>query len=173
MSDDSERFLERLTPRGAPPSLRQRALDGVARELADQPRPRRWVGAALAASLLLAVGLNLGLENAQQARIAEIYGPEPLPQNLAEVSKTVEEMAGEQTASWFRQASLRAVRPGAAASPGRENYWIDYYFQTLGKGWPHEDALENREKQRDRRRGAGGAVPGRQRGLDLVHGREA
>src|SRR5205807_1214328 len=105
-------FLERLIPRGAPPPLRQRVLDGVARELAARPRPRRWrwASAALAASFLLAVGLNVALDRAQAARLAALYGPEPVPQALADVTRTVEQVADARTAAWFRNELRGAAR---------------------------------------------------------------
>jgi hypothetical protein len=171
MSADSERFLERLTPRGAPPPLRQRVLGAVAHELAERPRSRRrrWVSAALAASLLLAVGLNFAVDQAQQTRLAALYGPEPVPQPLADVTRAVEEVADARTAAWFRQELLAAAR-----RPARDAAWIDYYSRLLRKDW--SDAahpLENHENPRGRRPGAGGALFDRQRGPHRLHGRTA
>jgi hypothetical protein len=170
MNGDVEPFLERLTPRGAPAPLRQRVLEGVARELAARPRPRRWrwAGAALAASLLLAFGLNVALDRAQEARLATLYGPEPVPQSLADVTRAVEQVADARTATWFRN-ELR----GAARRPARDDTWTEYYSRTLRKEWSHVVPLESHENRRNRRRGAGGALFDRQRGPDLLHGRAA
>jgi hypothetical protein len=166
MTSDSEGFLERLTPRGAPPPLRQRVLGAVAGELAKRPRRRRWVAVALAASLLLAVGLNLAVDQAQQSRLAALYGPDPVPQPLADVTRDVAAMADARTALWFRKELLAAAR-----RPARDATWVEYYSRTLRKDWSHAtDALENHENRRDRRRGAGGALFDRQRGPHRLHG---
>jgi hypothetical protein len=167
MSDDLEAFLGRLTPRGAPPPVRPRVLAGVTRELLARP-PRRWArraGVGLAASFLLAVGLNVAVDGAQQARLAAVYGPEPVPQPLADVTRAVEAVADAPTAAWFRQ-ELR----GAARRPPRADSWIEYYTRTLEKDWSHDAAVENDEAGRRRRRGAGGAWFDRQRGPDRLHG---
>jgi len=167
MSDDLEPFLGRLRPRGAHPPLRQRVLEGVSRELRARPRPR-WAGVALAASFVLAVGLNLAVDRAQQTRLAALYGPEPVPQSLADVTRAVEAVADAQTAAWFRQ-ELR----GTARRPPRDATWTEYYSRILRKDWFANHALENDQTGRRHGRGAGGALFDRQRRPHLLHGRAA
>jgi len=135
MSSDSERFLERLTPRGAPPPLRERVLDSVTRELAVRPAAHwsRWAWGALAASLLLGVALNVGLERAHEAKLAEIYGPKPVPREVAEMTRTIEKVTDKQTASWYQQELLAAVRRRQVPPQDLENYWKAYYGQLRQK----------------------------------------
>jgi hypothetical protein len=169
MNGDVEPFLERLSPRGAPEPLRQRVLDGVTRELAARPRPRRWSwAAALAVCFLLAVGLNVTLDRAHQARLAALYGPEPVPQPLSDVTRAVEQAADARTADWFRNELRARVR-----RPARDDTWTEYYSRTLREEWLHGDPLESHEIRRNRRRGGGGALFDRQRLPDLLHGSAA
>jgi hypothetical protein len=170
MSDELESYLGRLTPRGAPTELRERVLAEVSRVLLARPPRRwtRWAGVALAASFLLAVGLNLAVEQAQQARLAEIYGPESVPRALTEVTRAVESVADAPTAAWFRQELLNATR-----RPARLDTWTEYYSRTLKREGFRDASVENGEAVRRGRRGAGGAFLDGQRSPGFLHGRAA
>jgi hypothetical protein len=135
MSGDLERLLEQLTPRGAPAPLREQVLAEVGRELRPGPsvRLRRWGWAALAASLFLGVALNLGVTRAHEARLAQIYGPEPVPRQIQELTRTVAKVTDEQTASQFQQELLRAVRKHPVTAEARNRYFSGTYSQMPGK----------------------------------------
>jgi len=101
MNDDAEAILKQLTPRGAGPTLRTRVLDAVAEHLPNAPpmsdRPAaafrfrwdRWAAVGVAASVLLALGLNLGVARLGDARLAAIYGPELVPRYITEIADTI------------------------------------------------------------------------------------
>jgi hypothetical protein len=135
MSGDLERLLEQLTARGAPAPLRERVLGEVYRELKAGPAShlRRWGWAALAASLLLGVALNVGLTMVYEARFARIYGPEPVPRQIEELTRTIAKMTDEQTASQFREEFLRAVRQRPVSAAARDRYLSGTYSQMPGK----------------------------------------
>jgi hypothetical protein len=170
MNGDPERFLEQVPLRGAPPHLRDRVLARVTRELTApaQVRWTGWAGVAVAAGLLLGVALNAVVVRVQEARLAALYGPRPVPRPLVELAETVAAVTDEQTASWFQHEWLQAVGPRPTL--GRANSWIDYNSQILGKEWWNEEAPQDPQSHPDRRRGVSGAGPDRQRGLGLDHG---
>src|SRR5438445_15332 len=102
------------------------ARNEAARHGGRKAREGRRRDSVRAASFLRAVGLNVALDRAQAARLAALYGPEPVPQALADVTRTVEQVADARTAAWFRN-ELR----GAARRPARDDTWTEYYSRTL------------------------------------------
>jgi hypothetical protein len=135
MSSDLERLLEQLVPRGAPPPLRERVLAQVDRALTTPPTVwvRRWSWAALAACLLLGAVLNFGLAKAHEARLAQIYGPEPVPRQIEDLTRTIAWMTDAQTASRMRQDWLIAVRQRRAAAAANSSYLSGIHSQLPGK----------------------------------------
>jgi hypothetical protein len=134
MSDDLERLLEKLTPRGAPAPLRERVLAEVGRELKLAPAAHRrgWGWAALAASLIFGVVLNFGLAKAHEARLAQIYGPRPVPRQIVELTRTVAAVTDPETASQIQQELLKAVRQRPSSAAVRERYLSGIYSQMAG-----------------------------------------
>jgi hypothetical protein len=108
MSTDPESVLGRLHPRSAPPELRERVLDTVARQLASRPGAARlWrSAAAVAAALLLGVSLNVWALRTTDARLARLYGPPAIPQPIAAVAEAVESVTDAETARWALQRLL-------------------------------------------------------------------
>jgi len=119
MSDDTERILERLCPRGAPPELRQRVLEAVGKGLAAGPTSRwgrRW-GLAVAAGLLLGVSLNVWAVRTVDRRLARLYGPTPVPRQITEYARTVEAVTDAATAHWMEEQLYTVYRQRHKSSP--------------------------------------------------------
>ena len=126
MSDDLERTLEQLTPRLAPAPLRDRVLTGVRSELLNQKSARRmrWIAATLAAVILFGVGLNLRLHNSQKARMSALLGPEPVPRQIVETTRMVEQVTDKETAMWFQDEMLKSARKRREPAGGLDKYWL-------------------------------------------------
>jgi len=110
MSTNPESVLGRLHPRGAAPELRDRVLGAVALQLAPRAgggRLWRWA-AAVAAGLLLGVGLNVWAVRTTEARLARLYGPSAVPQPIVAVAEAVESVTDAETARWVQQRLLTA-----------------------------------------------------------------
>lgn len=172
--DHAEQRLRRVTPRGAGPELRGQVLAAVGRELAaDRVGPwGRRLGLAVAASLLLGVVLNVWVNKASDRRLARLYGPPPVPRQIAEVAEAVASVTDAETGRRIEQQLVAAWRSRAAALPQRA---IDYAqlmreLKLVRKDPRHEDLLEKgTEMDRDRRRGAPGDTSDCQRHLGLEH----
>ena len=133
MNHDSERLLEQLVPCPAPPELRQRVLAAVTRELAaGRPlRWERWCGLAVAAGLLLGLGLNAWVVQAQEQRLARLYGPRPVPQQIVELARAVESVTDAETAQRVQQQLATAQQQRQHRSqPG---YRIEEIINALEK----------------------------------------
>jgi hypothetical protein len=79
MNDDLEQVLSELTPRGVRPELRPRVLEAVASQLRAKP-PSRWLrlaALATAASILVAIGLNVAVNRSADRNLAQLVGPPP------------------------------------------------------------------------------------------------
>ena len=120
-----EQRLRGLTPRGTDPGLRGRVLAAVGRELAaDRVSPwGRRLGLAVAASLLLGVVLNVWVNKASDRRLARLYGPPPVPRQIAEVAEAVASVTDAEIGSRMEQQLVAVWRSRAAALPQRA---IDY-----------------------------------------------
>jgi hypothetical protein len=105
MSDDLERLLGQLRPRGPASELRPRVLGAVNNELRRRGSPPwlRWYAAAVAAALLLGVFLNYWVSSRQDERLARLIGPPPVPRTVAEVAKAVEEVTDAETAARLQE----------------------------------------------------------------------
>ncbi|OHB72109.1 MAG: hypothetical protein A2V70_10485 [Planctomycetes bacterium RBG_13_63_9] len=173
MNNDVEEKLRRLTPCGAAAQLRQEVLDAVADELAvaatRPPRPR--IGLAVAASLLLAIALNVWVGKAADARLARLYGPRPVPRQIVEIAGAVAAVTDAETGRQVQQQLLIAWHARCAAS---QHGFVEYgrilnELVVIGKDRGHETAEENPRMDRDHRRHPARDTSGWQRDLGLDH----
>jgi hypothetical protein len=154
MTDDPDRLPGPLTPRGAPAELRARTLAAVTGALAARRnrwrRRRTW---AVAAGLLLAVALNGWVSRRGEARLAELYGPEPTPAAVADLARSIESAADADTARWVAGRLTPARRP--AGDPfQRERVWIRLYSEFPEAVLTHVPAIPIPEDAGQNRRGA-------------------
>ena len=87
MNRDLEQKLGQLTPRGAGPALRDQGLDAVGQALHAEPSSgwRFRSGLAVAASLVLAIVLNVWVNRWADRNLARLYGPPPVPKPIVEI----------------------------------------------------------------------------------------
>ncbi|MFL5339747.1 MAG: hypothetical protein ACJ8F7_06225 [Gemmataceae bacterium] len=172
MSDDPERLLDRLLPRGAPAELRARVLATVAAELRAKPKRRfRGRGWAVAAGVLLAVALNGWVSRRSEERLAALYGPEPAPADVADLGRSVESVSDADTARWAVQRL--APRPRDADPFRRERLLLQESTELLEATTNHVPVDASPEKAgAGRWRPADDRVAG-QRGAGLGHGQPA
>ena len=74
----------------------------------------RWdrvLAGAIAASLLLGVGLNVWQRRAEEAWQARVFGPRPISRELSDVVQAVASVTDAQTGQWLQQR-LSQSRPG-------------------------------------------------------------
>jgi hypothetical protein len=137
MNDDVEQRLDRLTPRGVRPELREQVLGAVENELTKgteevvgetwrimdnvlrQPPPSPWLrraSMAVAASLLLGVGLNLWATQASENRLAQLFGPPPISMRAMEIANDVERIADAKTGQWVYRQLTVPRQPGDAVA---------------------------------------------------------
>jgi hypothetical protein len=151
-----EERLRRLTPRRAGPELREQVLAAVGRELSAHPVSRweRWLGLAVAASVLLGVVLNVWANKATDRRLARLYGPPPVPRQIAEVAEMVASVTDAETGRRLERQLAAMWRSREAELPYPP---IDYSqllreLELVRKDPRHEDLLEEgTEMDRDRR----------------------
>ncbi|MCR4410973.1 MAG: hypothetical protein NUV77_00950 [Thermoguttaceae bacterium] len=160
--DDIERLLIRLTPCGAAPELRARVLAAVSAEL--QSTPRRWWSVAVlavAASIVLALGLNLWLSRRFERRLAALLGPPPVSKQAAEVARAVAQATDAATGRWVYQR-LAPVRSSGDSIAKHYPFLrrLVEELQTTSKDSIHETLEEGPQMDRDHsgraRRGAAG-----------------
>jgi hypothetical protein len=170
MNDDVERLLGQLTPRGAPTALRARVLDAVAEHLSDAPatpeRPDaafrfrwdRWPAVVVAASVLLALGLNLWVARLGDARLAAIYGPQPVPRYITEIADTIASVTDAEIGERVRQQLLAAQRPRRVSMEQALQHYENVLNAILlvEKDLRHEAVQEDTEMDRDHPRCTGG-----------------
>jgi hypothetical protein len=78
----------------------------------------RWLrraAMAVAASLLLGIGLNIWAARASEQRLARIFGPPPISQQAMEIAKDVEKITDAQTGQWVYRQLATPRKPGDAA----------------------------------------------------------
>jgi len=152
-----EQTLRRLTPCGAGPELRGQVLAGVGRELSAEPASR-WqgkLGLAVAASILLGIVLNVWAVRVDRQCQARLYGPRPVPRQIADLTETVASVTDAETGRRLERQLAAIWRSREAELPYPP---IDYSqflreFEVVRKEPPHEDLLkEGTETNRDRRR---------------------
>jgi hypothetical protein len=134
VTDERPEFLDRCTPRPAPVALRLQTLSAVERELARQRTPRweRGFELAVAASLLLGVGLNVWLWRTDESRQMEFAQRAPSAA-AREVARAVALAAGPAAGQWvqdeFSRAQSRKRGRGAAG-----NEWYQRLLHDLTEG---------------------------------------
>jgi hypothetical protein len=173
MHDDIEQLLGRLRPGGVRPELRPRVLAAVASQLAAEPASAwmRRSALAVAALLLLGIGMNVWASKAAERRLAQLFGPPPPSRPAMELAAAVEKATDAQTARWVYQR-LAASHPSGDGLAARLAYsdmlkqLIDNSF-TFSKEAPDETPQKDPQMDRDRPGRAGGDRPGCQRGVRL------
>jgi hypothetical protein len=154
MKDDVERLFHDLTPRGAPPELRERVLKAVAQELSnDIVSPwERWTGGLVAAAVLLGVVLNVWVVKTSEHRLADLAGPHLPPKSVAEMVAIAQSVAGSHTAEWLQQQLSIAwsARPAPPAQGLPEFERLINDLGITGKAHLREKAQEVPEKRTDR-----------------------
>jgi hypothetical protein len=108
MSDDVEGLLEELVPRGAPTRLRSRVLDATANELRRPARLMNRLRAAVAAALLVGLGLNYVVSAHQDERLAQVIGPPPRPRAVTIVAETIAPFTDAETAEMLERQWCQA-----------------------------------------------------------------
>ncbi len=108
MSNDVESLLEELVPRGAPAHLRPRVVGAVASELRRHFRLMNRLRAAVAAALLVGLGLNYAACACQDARLAQVIGPPPRPRTVAIVAETISPFTDAETAEMLERQWCQA-----------------------------------------------------------------
>ena len=168
MRDDGELLFERLTPRPAPPALRERVLGAVAQELSSGSGPawERRCGGLVAAAVLLGAMLNIWAVGTSERRLANLAGPRPVPQQVAEVVEIVDSVAGRETGKWVQQrlsnAWLARPAPAPLGMAGLQRLIND--LEITGKVQPREKVQEVPETRPDRAGRAGRHSFDQQRG---------
>jgi hypothetical protein len=109
MSDDVEGLLEELVPRGTPTQLRSRVLGTVGNELRRPVRLMNRLRAAVAAALLVGLGLNYGICAYQDERLAQVIGPPPRPRPVTIVAETIAPFTDAETAEMLERQWCQAV----------------------------------------------------------------
>ena len=148
-----EQRLRGLTPRGTEPELRGQVLAAVGRELAADrvSRWRRSPGLAVAASLLLGVVLNVWVNKASDRRLARLYGPPPVPRQIAEVAEAVASVTDAETGRQVRQQLLTVwrSRPVAPVQSICSSQQILDELESTRKEQRHESPQDRRRGDRD------------------------
>jgi hypothetical protein len=109
MTDDLERRLRQVSPVGAPPELRARVLAAVAQQLhlaapISSHRPIRFRPAvAVAAGLVVSLGLNVWVSDRLDRRLATVLGPPPAWRQAAEIADDVATITDPSTGRWVYQ----------------------------------------------------------------------
>jgi hypothetical protein len=141
MNRDPETLLKQLTARGASSDVRARVLAMVGKELERRPRVhwQRACGLAVAAGLVLGIALNVWLSWRHETRLAQLYGPSPLPATVIDVARAVESVTDRPTAQWLTQRLAAAYRMPVSLREHIqriERFLRD--FETGGKEGPRE-----------------------------------
>ncbi len=157
LNDEMEQVLSQMIPRGAPGQLREAVMDDVSRELSAKRRPRwdRRCTLVAVGLLLFAVGLNAWVVRFQHLRTARLYGPSPVPTQVAEIVDTVASITDAHTANWVRQrltASRRARQE--LPTPSFELNELLSELELTRKDTPSDEREEEHEVDRNRRSGA-------------------
>jgi hypothetical protein len=123
--------------------------------LLRQPPPSPWLrhaAMAVAASLLLGVGLNIWASKESEQQFARIYGPAPISKPAMEIATAVGAITDAQTGQWVynRLATPRPFGDGAAAYAkccAAVKQLIDE-LQTVSKDSYHETPQKDIEMDR-------------------------
>ena len=144
-----EQRLRGLTPRGTEPEMRGQVLAAVGRELAAGrvPRWRRRPGLAVAASLFLAVAMNVWINTTVDRRMARLYGPPPVPRRIVDVAEAVASVTDAETGRRFERQLAAAWRSHVARLPRRPTMDYSQLLRELElsrKETRHEDSQSDR-----------------------------
>jgi hypothetical protein len=123
MTDERPKFFDRYTPRPAPVALRSQTLAAVDRELARRQKPRweRGFELAVAASLVLGVGLNVWLWRTDETRQMELAQRAPSAA-AREVARAVASAAGPAAGQWAQNEFTRAESHKRRDASGSQRY---------------------------------------------------
>jgi hypothetical protein len=131
----------------------------------------RRAAAAVAASLLLGIGLNVWVSKTSEQHLAKLFGPPPVSKRAMEIAKDVEGITDAETGRWVYRRLTAPISPRAAAAARAEYYGkiqklIDE-LQTVSKDSYHETLQKGPEMDRDRAGRTGGDSTDCQRHLRL------
>ena len=167
MNDEVERFFEQASSRDATPQLRARILDAVGQELRGTGnRWQRRAGLAVAVSIVLAVALNAWVVGASNRRRAALYGPKPVPTEIAEICRSIESVTDAETGQWIERqlAAAWRSRPVAPLRSICSSGAVPSDPIVIREDWKDEDVLDGGEVGGDRgRRPVGDTSAGRRR----------
>lgn len=117
--DDVERLLAAAAPRKAPVQLRGVVIAAVAAELQARHRTRppawqRWLGPAVAASLLFSMATFVGVSCFEARRMARWDERTIVRSDVAELTAAIVSVADEESARGVERYLLSHLQPGAA-----------------------------------------------------------
>jgi hypothetical protein len=130
--------------------------------------------AAVAASLLLGIGLNVWVSKESERRLAELFGPPPVSRRAMEIAESIERITDAETGRWVYRR-LAVPISSAAFAAARAEYCervkklIDQ-LQTVSKDFDHETPQKAFEMDRYRSRGDRGDSTDCQRRFRLDYG---
>lgn len=148
------------------PSCAVGSLPALARRRWD-----RWAVAAVAALLLLGVGLNFWVARTGQAQLAAIYGPQPVPRYIADIADTIASVTDAETGRRVRE-QLLAAQPSRRITPEDVMRHYEQLLNTIllvERDLRHGATQEDTEMDRNRSRDAGGDTSYYQRRLGPDH----
>ncbi len=168
--DDVERHVRLLTPRPAPGELRQSVLATLSHELAAtrEPRWERRIAVAAAVLLVTSAVLNIMIFRSGERRLAQILGPEAMPQRIVQCGEIIEAVTDDETARSFQRQLFAMSRANPA--PTTKNEQLRQIQRRLnewafnGGDWLNEKTVEDSETDRH-------WIDGRYRGASK-HGRD-
>ncbi|HYW80295.1 MAG TPA: hypothetical protein VE890_11995 [Thermoguttaceae bacterium] len=168
--DDVEQILQRLTPMGAPPQVRCQVLGVVEIALADRRAARldHRCLLAVAVSVGLAAMLNVWVIQADDARQARMYGPEPVPKAIIEAAQDVASVTDAQTGRWYQERFLAAYRSRRTTTPASVCSLQLIPSETQRKDRRHETSEENLQVDPDHRGDTDRDTSGCQRHLGMA-----
>jgi hypothetical protein len=177
MSNDVERRLNGLTPRGVRPEVRERVLGAVARELDVGAKESRSSGIAVlsaktestwlhrasvpvAAGLVLGIVLNVWASRTSERNLARLFGPAPISKEAMQIAKDVESVTDAETGDWVYRRLSAPRRSGGGVAAYTKHYegirrLIDE-IQTVSKDTYHETPEKDAEMERNRTGWIGG-----------------
>jgi hypothetical protein len=154
MNDELERLFEQALARGPAAELRGRVLDAVSEELASGAGGgwQRRAGLAVALSILLAVALNAWIVQGSNRRRAELYGPQPVPRQIAEIRQSIESVTDAETGRLLekRLAAAWRSRPVPPLRSICSSAGICNDPVVIQEDWDDEEVLDGAEIDRDR-----------------------
>ena len=156
MNEEMERLFEQALARRPAAELRGRVLDAVSEELASGAggRWQRRAGLAVAVSILLAVALNAWIVEASNRRRAQLYGPNPVPRQIAEIRQSIESVTDADTGRLIEKQLAAAWRSRPVPPLRSISSTLGIYNDpvVIQEDWDDEEVLDGVEIDRDRGR---------------------